>query len=114
VKRLLLDILVLFVMITLILPVARADPTYESREQDLINQVLSKCNDMPDSEAVHARANKALELIQRDGTSLGPDESSKTVERFVIDSIPDGVGKQKCVDLMVVYVRMRETGAITG
>jgi hypothetical protein len=57
---------------------------------------------------------KALELIQDDGKPLGPNESAVTVEKFVRDSIPDGIGPQKCVDLMAAYAQMRSSGAITA
>ncbi|WP_062887357.1 hypothetical protein [Mycobacterium avium] len=92
-------------------PPLHAD-NYSPQEQALLDQLMQKCNDMPNEATIHARALKALELIQDDGKPLGPNESAITVERFVSESIPDGVGPQKCVDLMGIYAQMRSTGAI--
>lgn len=98
----------------LLAPAAHADPTYSPQEQALLDQLMQKCNDMPSEPTIHARALKALELIQDDGKPLGPNETATTVEKFVRDSIPDGVGPQKCVDLMGIYAQMRSNGSITA
>lgn len=92
---------------------ASADPSYSSQEQTLLDQLMKMCNDMPNEPTIHARALKALELIQDDARPLGPNETAITVEKFVRNSIPDGAGPQKCVDLMGIYAQMRSTGAIT-
>ena len=90
------------------------DPSYSAQEQALLDQLMVKCNDMANEPTIHVRAEKTLEVIQNDGGALGPNETPVTVEKFVRDSIPDSVGPQKCVDLMVIYARMRSTGAITA
>jgi hypothetical protein len=95
-------------------PPAHADPNYSAQEQALLDQLMQKCNDMPNEPTIHVRALKALELIQDDGKPLGPNESATTVEKFVRDSIPDNVGPQKCVDLMGIYAQMRSNGEITA